>query len=185
MALRPPQHRIDAPICYVHPKDTAWDHERIERERVEMKKAGLDPDDHPVARYGGGFTRYDLDAEATLFGQTVTVRAYLDEAKQPTIWRLKRLGVHDWYDVEPLWQKGRREGEEIPTRASVYAASIGVIKVENGPVLELTSGRLTTNDLERIREIGSAIGSDLIVSIGVAVYQGSMPLREDERRPFV
>jgi hypothetical protein len=183
MALRPPQHRIDAPIRFIHPSDTAWDRERWDREKDEMRKAGLDPSDHPVDRYLGGFTRYDPDAEATVNGAVVTVNEYIDDAKQPTVWHLKRLTILQWYDVQPMWERDVRAGQS-PKKAYVHAATIGVAKVDNGPTLDLTGGKLTTSDLEKLREIGSGIGDDLIVAIGEAVYQASMPLREDERRPL-
>jgi hypothetical protein len=183
MALRPPQHRIDAPIVFVHRSDSAWDRDRIEREKADMRKADLDPRDHPVDRYLGGFTRYHLDAQATVGGEVVTVRSYLDDTKQPTFWRLRRLTVHEWYEVHPQWERAVR-AKESPTKAYVMAATLGVVKVENGPTLDLTAGRLTAGDLEKLREIGEAIDDDLIVAIGEAVYQASMPLREDEIRPL-
>lgn len=181
MALRPPQHRIDAPILFVHATDTAWDEERIQREQQAMRSADppQEASSHPVARYLGGFTRYDLDAAATVLGQVVTVRDYLDDAKQPTIWKLRRLSADEWYDVHPLFERDVRRGEK-PWACYIRCGKLGVSKVENGPALELIAGRMTTADVAKI----DAIGRSMLYDIGEAVYQASMDLREDERRPL-
>ena len=92
MALkRPPQHRADAPIVYVHPRDKAWDHDRITREQAEMKQAGKDATKHPAAQYMGGHTRYDLDAELTYGNEVARPRAWLEETKLPTKWYFNRF----------------------------------------------------------------------------------------------
>jgi hypothetical protein len=183
MALRPPQHRIDAPILYVHPSDDAWDKPRFESEKEQMRAAGLDPRDHPLELYFGGFTRYDLSAKATVAGEVVTLRSYLDDAKHPTIWKLRRLTVHEWYDVSPIWEQ-EAIAKRKPTKAYFLAATIGIRQVDNGPTLDLPGGKLSPSDLEKLRDMGEAMGEDLILAIGEAVYSASMPLREDERRPF-
>lgn len=184
MALkRPPNHRIDAPIIFVHDSDSAWDNERVVAEQKRLREAGLDPKMHPVARYQGGFTRYDLSADTVLFGASVTVADYLDDSKQPTKWTLRRLEVGQWYEIHPSWQRAHRNGEK-PFAAFIRSAIVGVVKVENGPTLELANGRLTDNDLIRLHDLGQAIDVDVIYDLGQAVYQASMPLVEAERRPL-
>lgn len=184
MALkRPPTHRIDAPIQFVHPSDTAWDEPRVLAEQQRMREAELDPTRHPVARYRGGWTRYDLGAEATLFGDVVSIRDYLDDSKQPTIWTLRRLTVSEWYEVHPIWQRETRAGMP-PYAAYLRCATIGIRKVENGPTLELTGGRLSASDLDKLHRLGQGGEFDLIFDLGEAVYQASMPLREEEKTPF-
>lgn len=180
---RPPQHRIDAPIIYIHDSDTAWDNDRVTAEQKQLREKDLDPRMHPVARYQGGFTRYDLGAETSLLGQSVTVADYLDESKQPTKWTLRRLTVGEWYEIHPGWRRAHQSGER-PYAAFIRSAIVGITKVENGPQLELTHGRLTDNDLAKLHELGQSIDVDLIYDLGQAVYQASMPLTEVERRPF-
>jgi hypothetical protein len=172
MALRPPQYRADASGFLVHESDDAWDRERIAAEREKMLAAGLETKHHPVARYLGGWTRYDLDADATLFDQSVRVREYLDESKKPTIWKLRRLGREEWYEVQALFEGSRARGEPRPIRCNARCCELGLAGVENGPTLELTGGRPTRGDLDRI----FAISQDLQLDIGQAVYQFSMPL---------
>src|SRR5689334_11416959 len=127
---RPPQHRVDAPIMFVHPTDTAWDYPRIKAEQEKMRESGADPLMHPVARYHGGWTRYDLDAQATLFGEVVRPRDYLDESKQPVMWKLRRLTQPQWYEIHPRWEKAGRNGERA-FEAFKLAAIVGVERVEN------------------------------------------------------
>lgn len=183
MLKRPPEHRADAPITYVHPADTAWDRERIKREQEEMRQRGEDPTTHPYARYQGGFTRYDLDAQCTLGDTTVTVRDYLDATKAPTLWHLRRLGFQEWYVVQPLWERDVRKGER-PIAAYLQACTLGIKSVENGPQLEGPPDRLTLGDLEKLYDLSRSCPelADLIHEIGEAVYQASMPLSDDEKK---
>lgn len=171
MALRPPQYGGDAPIVYVHEGDTAWDLDRIRAERAEMLKRELDPKYHPVSRYLGGWTRYHLDAQATVLDKAVTVREYLREELKPTMWHLRRLGLREWYEVEPMWQSAR--ARQVPPMACyLRCCEIGLVRVENGPTLELPNGRPSESDMAKIYTIGQSMPND----IGCAVYQASMPL---------
>lgn len=179
MALRPPQHRIDAIATFVHPTDTAWDRDRIETERAAMKELGLAEKDHPVSKYIGGWTRYDIDAAQTLMGQVVTIRDYLDDSKQPTLWKLRRLTAEEWYEIQPKYERDVRRGDR-PWAAYIHAGRIGIKSVENGPALEMSGGRLTPSDVQKLDEISH----ELLYAIGEAVYAASLDLREDERRPL-
>lgn len=177
MIKRPPQHRVDAPIVYVHPSDEAWDHARVAKEQAAMAAADppQDPLQHPFARYHGGWTRYDLDAQATVLGAVVTVRDYLDESKQPTMWTLRRLGWEDWYAIQPAVEKAVRAGER-PMLPYLKACIAGVAKVENGPTLTRPGGRLSSDDVSKIYDVSQELPYDL----GGAVYQASLPLTEPE-----
>lgn len=181
MLKRPPQHRVDAPIVFVHPVDPAWDRERVAAEQAEMRTAGEDPKNHPYARYHGGWTRYDLDAPATVLGRVTTAREYLDEAQQPTMWYLRRLSGAQWNEIHPLWQKATRASEPA-TSAFLRACMIGIVKVENGPSLDMPGGRLSAEDFEQLHRLGHAQDPpiELPMDLGEAVYQASMPLTESE-----
>lgn len=181
MLKRPPQHRVDAPIIFVHPSDGAWDHERVLAEQAEMVKLEQDPKRHPYAQYHGGWTRYDLGATATVLGSVVCVRDYLDESKQPTLWHLRRLTGAQWYEVNPLWVKAATAREQ-PTHAYIKAFLMGLHKVEHGPQLELPGGRPSAHDFEIVTELGHAQDEpvELPIDIGCAVYTASMPLSESE-----
>lgn len=175
---RPPQHRADAKIVYVHPADESWDEERILREQEEMREREEKPGDHPVARYLGGWTRYDLDAVATLNGETVSARQYLDPSKPATEWHLRRLRVDERYEIDSLLEQDIRAGSMKPRKAYLRACVLGLKKVENGPELEGAGRRLTANDLEKLQDLHP----DLPLDIGEAVYTASLPLRDDEKK---
>jgi hypothetical protein len=181
MLKRPPQHRVDAPIIFVHPSDGAWDHERVRDEQARMAELGEDPKRHPYAQYQGGWTRYDLGATATVLGQVVCVRDYLDESKQPTFWYLRRLNAAQWYEVQPVWLKAAA-GREHPTHAYTKAFFMGLHRVENGPMLSMPGGHPSAQDFDLVWETGRAQDEpiELPLDIGCAVYTASMPLTESE-----
>lgn len=182
MSLRPPQHRIDAPGVYVHAAESAWDEERIIREQTEMEERGDSASDHPVARYLGGWTRYDLDASETLGDQVVTVREYLDMAKSPAMWKLQRLSVTDHYDVQGLWEQEVRSGTR-PFKAYLRACAVGLLGVENGPELAgAGKGKtLTISDLDKLHTL-SPQAPELPIDIGMAIHNFSASLRDDEKK---
>jgi len=175
---RPPQHRADAKIVYVHPADESWDDERIRDEQDEMKKRGEKTTDHPVARYLGGWTRYDLDAPATLDGKVVTPREYLDPSKPATEWHLKRLRTEDKYEVDSLIEQDIRAGALRPRKGYLRACVLGISKVEHGPDLEGAGRRLSLDDVAVLEDMHPGLPLD----IGEAVYTASMPLRDDEKK---
>lgn len=171
----PPQHRADAPIVFVHHDDSAWDMERVRAEQAEIRDTNGDPTQHPVARYLGGYTRYDLDAPGQVLGRPTTAREYIDENKQPTRWTLRRLSWREWYEVQPLFERAAI-AKERPRAAYATACQMGVVKVEAGPTLEFVGGRLTNSDMQRLYEIDQELPYDL----GAAVYAASLPLSESE-----
>lgn len=182
MLKRPPPQRVDAPIIFVHPSDPAWDTKRVVAEQTEMKARGELPAMHPVSRYQGGWTRYDLDAAGTVAGQSVSPRDYLDLAKHPTMWKLRRLSGLEWYEVNPLVKQAGRRGDE-PDAAYLLACIIGLESVENGPLLSRPGGRLGPADIQLLHDTGQENGGiDLVHDIGEAVYQASMPLTESEKK---
>lgn len=172
----PPAHRADAPIMFVHGDDPAWDRDRVHKEQEALGELAKS---HPVARYMGGWTRYDLDARGTLADGTITApRDYIDDSKQPTLWKLRRLSWDQWYEIHPMVEKAWRNNER-PYAAYLKACHYGVERVENGPTLELTAGRLSATDISTLHEWGQSNSIDLIFSLGEAVYQASMPLDKD------
>ena len=130
MALkRPPEHRADAPIVFVHPLDDAWDNDRVREEQEAMEAAGEDPTSHPVAMYHGGFTRFDITANVQFLDKSAAPQDYLDESKRPEKWHLKRLGFQEWYQVQPAWERAVAAGER-PWEAYTKACRIGIKRVD-------------------------------------------------------
>ena len=184
MALkqRPPQHRVDASIIWVHPRDEAWDTERIRREKDELEAQKKDESDHPIARYLSGETRFDLDARMTFGDKVVTAREYLRPEEAPTLWYLNRLSAKDAYEAEAQFNtEVFGQGNPIPIRTYLWCCLRGVKKVENGPDLEGAGGKgklLRDSDLEKLR----SLDEQLPVLLGQAVMEASKPLREDEKK---
>ena len=174
MLKRPPQQRVDAPIIFVHRDDPAWDHARIEAEKAQMEKPAM----HPVERYLGGWGRYDIDARATVLGQDVSPREYLDESKHPTLFRFKRMAALDWYEARALHMKG--------AYADAFLRSIHALeKIENGPELSAKpGGRLTLADVQMLTDLGHEQSPpiELLFELGEVAYTASMPLTESEKK---
>lgn len=185
MALkRPPQHRADAKIVYIHPQDEAWDRDTIEAEAKRMKEVGESPTQHPWSLYTGGHNRYDLDAEYTVLGEVKRARDYLDESKSPTLWHLKRLSWNEWYDVDAQWQAEIKRGRP-PHTAFLKALQVGLESVENGPELQGPPNKLTLDDIEALHGLRVEIDGVIVdpaLDIGEAIYTASMPLTEVEKK---
>lgn len=172
--LRPPQHRADAPIVFVHRTDPAWDHERIDREIKALRDAGKPVSQHPVLRYRGGFTRYDLDTVADYLGPDAT-KFYL-----------KRIGLFDWQQIETLRDMDVTKGAK-PRTAYWRALAVSLQKIENGPPLVGEAGAFLVEDFERIAALnyfdedkGETV--DVFYDLGEAAYQASMPLSRAEKK---
>jgi len=169
MARRPPQHAADARGIYIPPDDDAWDHERIQS---EIEKLTSNSDDHPFRRYYSGETRYDLDAPIKVGGVDARITDYIDDAKKPERWELRRLSPRDYTGLINRWGDASGEGRAL---AQYDACVIGIGGCENGPTLRGAKiGRLTDSDMEYI------VGTDLVGQLGTAVIHFSMPLRSDE-----
>lgn len=174
--LRPPTHRADAPIVYVHPSDPAWDHERIARELKEYAAADpvKPPSQHPVHRYWDGYTRYDVDAVAEYLKPDAT-RFYF-----------KRIGVVDWQEIESMKEAQIGAGSK-PRRAVLRALSLALTKIENGPTLVGEAGALKLEDIDRIAALNywddeKNATVDILYDVGVAAYTASMPLSKAEKK---
>lgn len=172
--LRPPTHRADAPIVYVHPTDPAWDKDRIDRELKALRDDGKPESQHPVLRYQGGFTRYDVDAIADYLGSDAT-KFYF-----------KRIGLFDWQQIETLRDMDIAKGAK-PRVAYWRALSVSLLKVESGPTLVGEAGSYLPEDFERIAALnyydeGASRVVDVFFDVGEAAYQASMPLSKGEKK---
>ena len=163
--LRPPQHRADAPIVFIHPADEAWDQDRINQDCK-------DKPDHPVQQYFGGHTRYDL---------TPQVIEYLKPDSQPTKFYLRRLDWEKWGVCRSKWETSIVRGEPRQRDAYVYACTWGLERVE-GIELNIDPLRgLQWQDKQKLYEL-STDDIELLYDVGLAVYQASLPLSEAEKK---
>lgn len=172
--LRPPQHRADAPIVYVHPSDPAWDHDRIKRELADLKKDDKPEHSHPVLRYQHGHTRFDIQA----------IQDYL--GPDATRWYFKRIGAVDWQVTEGLKESEMARGSR-PHTAYFRALNLALVKVDNGPPLVGEAGKWEPEDIERIADLSFYDEDenkvvDVLFDVGQAAYVASMPLSKAEKK---
>lgn len=175
---RPPAHRADAPIVFVHPADEAWDHVRVYDEQKKMSSGGLDPKSHPVARYMSGETRYDIEAPGAVGCDQKTPSEYLNGTE--TRWVLKRLSWEDYVRIRPRWDRDIAAGVD-PLESYSECCRVGIVSVtgDDAPELEGCGLKLTWNDMQKIHEISISH----IHYIGQAVFVASLPLTEQESKP--
>lgn len=164
---KPPRHRIDAPIVYIHPADEAWDTEAIAKSEEEHGR------ECPWIRYHSGATRFDA----------TEVQRFLTGS--PTEFHLRRLSTLQLIEVQTMVD--REYGQACYTLRTAYLLALryGLTAVKQGgmPFVDLTSpGNLSNSDVETLAQI-SDIGISLLRSIGEAVYLASQPLSEDEKKP--
>lgn len=166
--LKLPQHRADAPIVFVHPSDEAWDQEKIGKELGDEAE-----DDHPIRLYWGGFTRYDLNPK---------VQSYLRTDGNPTRFHLRRLSWEQWLEAQSMFERSVVRGDLRPSEAYIYACRYGLKRIENGPVLtDSTEYAISDRDMAKLHQY-STDKYNLILDIGQASYQASMPLGESEKK---
>ncbi len=172
---KPPRHRIDAPITFVHPADEAWDQDKVTKSQEEHGE------DCPFLRYCKGETRFDLSA--TMEHGRVD-EFFLAEAS-PIEFRLMRLGVLEYNDVQSTKERELLQGKPIARAAFLMACRFGLKSVEQDgrKIVDLDSPEdLSVADLQKLADLTS-VGSDLPILIGQAVYLASQPLRDDEKKP--
>jgi hypothetical protein len=210
MLHAPPQHSIEAAAgltsVYILPGDPAWDQDRITREIEEHYtekvcgecKAAVDRcacgaergqgdktisrhEQHPVARYLNGETRYDLDAEFRVGNERVTVRSYL--VGKATEFRLRRLSTIRVAEITGLLSQSRTNTE----LAMDYACRWGVAAVENLDIpWKVRNGELSDETMSALYDCGTSEngggGISMIVDIGLAVWRISQPLTYAEKK---
>lgn len=173
--MLPPIQRVDHTPVLVLPNDSAWDHERIEREQDAIEKSRKDPakraacqwpslEDHPIYRYNSGDSRFDLS----------TVQSYLKPEEDQVRFTLRRLPRRPhWRQVEHLNSQGRG------VDARDYAVQHGLVEVY-GLDFPLTPNEpLDEADMDRLR---SLVGDDGLAIIGYAVINVSRELTAPEKK---
>lgn len=167
MALRlVPTHSLDAPIVVVMRDDDAWDTDRIDAEKAEMRN----PRDHAFERYMLGQTRYD-------FRQ---VAQYIREGVQPTRFNMRRLTLNEWQHVENV----RATNEHIAySLALAYALESIDMPAADDPVrLEgprSKDRRLSQEDLELLDARGFR---PYLPHLAMAAWRASLDLTEPEKK---
>jgi hypothetical protein len=182
MGNRPPTHEMDHVITYVRPNDPAWDHAKRARDlRIiageEKNEAGekiespwANDDEHPMARYFAGHTRFDLE----------TVREYLLDNVKPMEFKLRRIeDLDDWGEICDHLKRGREY------KARTMAIALSLVKVV-GLDLELRKPKdRPTAPLRNqiLQELRHAIGERQFNLLGAACINANTALEPDEKKP--
>lgn len=174
MAL-PLANRITHKPVYVPSNDDAWDHDRIEREKAQILEGEESPwpelEDHPVVRYQGGVSRYDL----------ATVQDYLDPSKSPLRFNLRRLNLNEWDECQAL-AEGKSGGVVYASGPSrLYAIQKSLESVEGLPEWQAHRKRKgwDVEDVEALRDI---LGEHEYIMLGFAAIAASRPLDPREKK---
>ncbi len=173
MKFRPPRHRADAPIVFVHPADPAWDTDKVEQSLTEHE------DSCPVQRYNRGATRFDLSAQ----GEHGCAADFLGPGAVE--YHLRRLSVLQQNEVQGMLERELSQDFPVPRSAYLQAARYGLtaVKRDGAEVYEVERpGNLSVKDVDALGT-ATEIGIDLLLHIGQAAYVASRPLRDDEKKP--
>lgn len=170
--LRPPQHRGDAPILFVHEDDDAWDKTKINEQVRRLKKRAVD---HPFVRYQAGATRFDLSAPDEGPDGESGVLAYLDMTRA-TVFALRRLTWREVYTLQPMIAGGNVLG------AYGLACSWALERVDGPSAIKVerdSGGSLTDETLQALFDLNASLPR----AIGAAAFAASLPLLEAEKKP--
>lgn len=166
MKFRPPKHRVDSPIVFIHPADDAWDQDAVAKSEED------NGEDCPFLAYHRGDTRYDSSGVQHLF------------SGQPVEFHLRRLSVIELNEVQSLMERDIAQQSWRFRAAYLQSARYGLTAVKQGgsEILKLRSpGSLSNDDVEAIGTC-TELGIDLLKDIGRAVHLASQPLRDDEKK---
>lgn len=172
--LRPPQHRADAPIQFVHEDDEAWDKDRINAEIAKIGKRKAQ--EHPFVRYLSGATRFDLSAEMDgPVGERVKITDYFD-VSVATIFVLKRLSWRQIYTLQPMIGGGNYAG------AYALACRWALERIDGPPCsvkIERSDDMLTEDTMQALFDLLPGLPT----ALGAAAFAASLPLSEPEKKP--
>jgi hypothetical protein len=166
------RHRIDASIIYISRNDSVWDKARIDAELDACGSEGspwASSEDHPWTRYLAGKSRFDI----------ATVREYMRPDEQPIEFKLRRMGLRDWVEIEELIGRGRL----APARAKAIALSL-----ESVTGLDWKPGRKRHDEPiadELLDALRGMITDAEFIALGYACINANMSLTDEEKRPFV
>lgn len=189
-----PMHRIDHVPTYILKEDSAWNRSKINKEVQELddryKDDPLDEPDaadddyieklhewrnaviaraHPVDRYHGGYTRYDIEAE--------NIKDYIDMSKSPLLFRFRRLDIEEYEQVRNLIVMNQaaaayRRAFQMCIKSIDGIPSTADIKIN-------MRGGMSIVNLDKLREW---LGLDRILEVGQAIVGCSADLTESEKK---
>lgn len=184
-------------MVFVPINDAAWDFERADREAEELRQAWeadrerrgageelrdevWDPaDHHPFWAYFSGRTRYHLDDPE--------LQPYLDRAKSPERWTIRRLSFDERQRVQAHLRESRLEEAYWLAFFAGVEALDGVTDDEAGERLAKVIADLpdqrTAKHIATLKEAIAGYAMGVVADVGSAVVQASLDLTPIEGKP--
>ena len=163
-----PQYDPAARGSYIPDDDSAVDRDRIDLEAAKLK----DPAAHPWARYLRGETRFDLDAEMQHAGQPVRARDYLRPDEVPEVFKLRRLDVMEWNDIQRI--------DDFHTKA-LRACRLGVSGTEDSAIKIVIPAGSSVMTMESLQALADA-DPGLPYHLGAAVINFNRAPTDAEKK---
>lgn len=192
-----PTHDLCARMRYVPSSDSAWRHDKVDREVAELRRAaiaelGEDPPassvaeaqaspydaehGHPFWRYFSGATRYDLDDPQ--------LQPYLDRGASPETWSFRRLTLDERDRVAYYDRQGK------PETGWAYCYAHAVTELANpgsseGEKLAEYITRLpktgrSAEQVDELLRLTENYAATIVTDVGVAIYKGAQDLTRAE-----
>ena len=165
----PPAHRVDHTPVYILSFDSAWDHERIAKELAPLKGNIPKMFEHAWVRYRRGLARADL----------ATVQHYLQQdPPSPAVkFTLRRLTLPQWEAVQARQESNEHAARNLALQYSLVSIDGAECLLERGGA---ESGKLSSDDLDRVRALVSDEGLEELGDQAIAV---SRELLDVEKKP--
>ncbi len=166
MKFRKPDHRIDAPIIFVHPADEAWDTEALNKSFKEHGK------DCPWLVYCTGQSRFDLGP----------VQHFLKGS--PVEFHGRRLDAIELNEITALWEREAVQGFPRARASVLKSLRLCLTKVERDgtSLVDLERpGDLTNADVQTLTDSFDE-GIEVLRLVGNAFFQASKPLSDAEKK---
>lgn len=212
MALRPPQHSVDAPGVYILKADDSWDNERIDlevseaakglvswkiqcRENEELRRTLSEdqwpvdpphpplPGQHPVERYRNAETRYDIDAPMQWMGDVVRVTDYLSGT--PTRFHLRILPPEVYgrcWEMNLRNFRAQEEGREFDLLPLALECVRHGVDHIDGPDFGFEVRSRKVTDAALQALMSAAGGALALMDLGGAIWRFTQPLTDQEKK---
>jgi len=165
----PPAHRVDHTPVYILSFDSAWNHELLNKELKPLKDNTAKVLDHPWVRYRRGLSRADLS----------TVQHYLvSDPPSPAVkFTFRRMTLSQWEIVQARLESNAHAARHLALQYSLASIDGAECLLERGGT---ESGRLSADDLDRVRALVSDEGLEELGDQAIAV---SRELLDVEKKP--
>lgn len=180
--MRPPQHSARAPIEFLDLDDPEtlerhWHGQTWSDELDYLPEGDPRSQEHPMALYRSGKTRYDLSAPGTVYTEDGPVqkcpRDYIREDSKPPIVRLSRLRPGE---LSLCKDKGGLVGASM-----AFAAAF--VSVDNCPIEIEMNGRKRGLTDSQVEQLADVFGMEWVWKAGKAAMLASQVPTYAEKKP--